>query len=41
MLEYILAFSALLAVVAAMGYLVSAAKRNVARTEHLVSSDYP
>ena len=40
-LEYVLAFSALLAVVFIMGYLVTAAKNSVYRTESLVSSDYP
>ncbi len=41
MLEYVLALCALLAVVGAMGYLVAAARKSVARTEALVSSDYP
>ena len=41
MLEYVLALCALLAVVGAMWYLVSAARGSVVRTESLVSSDYP
>ena len=40
-LEYVLALCALLVVVGAMWYLVAAARRNVVRTESLVSSDYP
>jgi hypothetical protein len=40
-LEYVLALCALLVVVAAMWHLVVAARRNVVRTEALVSSDYP
>ncbi len=40
-LEYVLALCALLAVVAAMSYLVVAARKSVVRTEALVSSDYP
>lgn len=39
--EYVLALGALLAVIGAMGYLVTAAKASVVRTENLVSSDYP
>ena len=39
--EYVLALCALLAVVGAMWYLVSATKKSVVRTESLVSSDYP
>ena len=39
--EYVLALCALLAVVGAMWYLVSASKKSVVRTENLVSSDYP
>ena len=39
--EYVLALCALLAVVGAMWYLVSASKKSVVRTESLVSSDYP
>jgi uncharacterized protein (UPF0333 family) len=41
MLEYVLAFCALLVVVGAMTYLLSAARKSVVRTESLVSSDYP
>ncbi len=41
MVEYVLAVCALLVVVAAMGWVVSAARRNVARTETLIGSDYP
>ena len=41
MIEYVLALCALLAVVGAMWYLVAAARKNVVRTEALVSSDYP
>ena len=41
MLEYVLAFCALLVVVGAMTYLRSAARKSVVRTESLVSSDYP
>lgn len=41
MLEYILAFVALLAVVGIMGWVVSAAYMSSARTERLVKSDYP
>ena len=40
-LEYVLALCALLAVVGAMGYLVSAAQKSVVRTEGLVGSEYP
>lgn len=40
-LEYVLALCALLVVVGAMWYLVVAARKNVVRTESLVSSDYP
>ena len=40
-IEYVLALCALLAVVGAMWYLVSASKKSVVRTENLVSSDYP
>ena len=41
MLEYILVFSALLLVLGAVSYLLSATRRSVVRTERLVSSDYP
>ena len=41
MVEYILVFSALLVVVGALGYLVSATRRSVVRTESLVTQDYP
>ena len=41
MVEYVLALCALMCVVAAMWYLVEAARKNVDRTESLVSSDYP
>lgn len=39
--EYVLAVCALLAVIGAMSYLITAAKSSVVRTENLVSSDYP
>jgi len=39
--EYVLALVALLGIIGVMWYLVQAAKENVARTESLVSSDYP
>ncbi|MGN0855392.1 MAG: hypothetical protein ACI4R9_07730 [Kiritimatiellia bacterium] len=41
MVEYVLCVIALLVVVSAMGYLVSATKRSVHRTENLIRSDYP
>lgn len=41
MLEYLLAFVALLAAVGIMGYLVRAARHTAQRSESLVSSDYP
>ena len=41
MIEYVLAACGLLAVGFPMGYLVTAAKRSVVRTERMVSSDYP
>jgi hypothetical protein len=41
MVEYVLALCALLAVIGAMWYLVSAARESVYRTEDLVGSDYP
>lgn len=41
MVEYVLALCALLAVIGAMWYLVSAARDSVYRTEDLVGSDYP
>ena len=41
MMEYVLALCAMLAVIGAMWYLVSAARQSVVRTENLVSSDYP
>lgn len=41
MVEYILVFSALMVVIGALGYLLSATRRSVVRTEGLVSSDYP
>lgn len=41
MLEYVLAFAALLVVIAVMGYAVAAALKAEARTERLVKSDYP
>ena len=40
-LEYVLATCTVLAVVAAMGWMLMAARRSVARTETLVGSDYP
>lgn len=41
MVEYMLAFGALLVVVAAFWRLVGATRHNVVRTESFVSSDYP
>ena len=41
MVEYVLTFAALLVVLGALGYLLSARRRSVVRTESLVSSDYP
>ena len=41
MVEYILTFLALMAVVGALGYLLTATRHSVVRTERLVSSDYP
>ena len=41
MIEYVLALSALLIVVAAFSRLVGATRANVVRTESFVSSDYP
>jgi len=41
MVEYVLVFTALVVVVAALGSLVVASRRAVARTERLVTSDYP
>ena len=41
MVEYILAFCALLVAVSALGYLLDATRRGVVRTERLVASDYP
>ena len=41
MVEYVLAVCALLVVGLAMGYLVTAARHSVVRTENLVRSDYP
>ncbi len=41
MVEYVLAVLALLVVVSAMGWVLTAAKNSVVRTETLVSSDYP
>ena len=41
MLEYVLTFLALLAVLGAVMYLLRSTKRSVVRTEMLVSSDYP
>ena len=41
MLEYVLVFTALIAVVWALGYFVSAARRNARQTAELVTSDYP
>ena len=41
MLEYVLAFAALLGVIAVTGYLLTASKYSVERTERLVGSDYP
>ena len=41
MVEYVLTFAALLVVLGALAYLLSATRRSVVRTESLVSSDYP
>lgn len=41
MLEYVLAFAALLVVVAILWGLVGVAQRHAVRTENLVSSEYP
>lgn len=41
MLEYVLAFAALLAVVGALSALIGVSIRYAARTEALVSSEYP
>ncbi len=41
MVEYVLAVLALLVVVAAMGWVVTAARRNAVRTQTLISPDYP
>ena len=40
-LEYVLVFVALIAIVWALGYFVSAARRNARQTAGLVTSDYP
>ncbi len=40
-LEYILVFVALIAVVWALGYFVSAARRGARQTAEMVTSDYP
>jgi len=41
LVEYVLAFCALLAAVGALGFLLRATKSSVVRTEKLVGSDYP
>jgi hypothetical protein len=41
MLEYVLVFAALLGLVLVSGYLLSATKQTVFRSERLVGSDYP
>ena len=41
MVEYILAFTALLVAVSALAYLLKAVRGSVVRTEGLISSDYP
>jgi len=41
MLEYMLVFAALLGLTAVMGYFLTAARTQSARTETLVRSDYP
>jgi len=41
MLEYVLALSALLTVVAVMGYVVAAAAKSADRTNSLVRADCP
>jgi uncharacterized protein (UPF0333 family) len=40
-LEYVLVFVALIAVVWALGYFVSAARKGAKQTAKLVTSDYP
>jgi Flp pilus assembly protein TadG len=40
-LEYVLVFVALIAVVWALGYFVSAARRSARQTAEMVTSDYP
>ena len=39
--EYVLVFVALIAVVWALGYFVSAARRGAQQTAEMVTSDYP
>ena len=41
MLEYVLVFVALIAVVWALGYFVSATRKSAKQTAELVTSDYP
>ena len=41
MIEYILAFCALLVVISVVGHLVVAAKESSARTHRIIASDYP
>ena len=41
MVEYVLAFSALLVVLSAMAFVVRSARRQVVRSKSLVGSDYP
>lgn len=40
-LEFVLVFTALIAIVWALGYFISAARRNARQTAELVTSDYP
>ena len=41
MLEYVIAVCAMLAAIAALGWVVTAAKRSASRTAALVASDCP
>ena len=41
MMEYVIAVCAMLTVIAAMGWFVSAARRSALRTEALVAADCP
>ncbi|MCR5414330.1 MAG: hypothetical protein K6F50_06345 [Kiritimatiellae bacterium] len=41
MVEYVLAFCALVVLVGVLGWLLTASRRAVVRTESLVTSEYP